>query len=138
QSAPIPGIIAVAYPYAKYSRIAAVTSTATYFINADTGQTVGSPTNGVVTAGGQMVTLAFQLGAGREFFQLNGPNLYGAEPQEIVGMESAEAGELYRYAMPSGGLTAAVDDAGEVWFRLATRIVRPYPLNEYRMALQIR
>ena len=138
QSAPIPGIIAVAYPYAKYSRIAAVTSSATYFINADTGQTVGSPTNGVVTAGGQMVTLAFQLGAGREFFQLNGPNLYGAEPQEIVGMESAEAGELYRYALPSGGLTAAVDDAGEVWFRLATRIVRPFPLNEYRMALQIR
>jgi hypothetical protein len=135
QSAPINGVIAVAWPYAKFSRIAAVTASATTFLSADNGTTVGSPTNGVVTAGGQMVTLAFQPGAGREFYQLNGPNLAGAEPQEIVAMESAEAGELYRYAMTSGGLTAALDDAGEIWFRLGTKIVRPYPLDQYRRAL---
>ncbi|HEY8211150.1 MAG TPA: hypothetical protein VIG99_26885 [Myxococcaceae bacterium] len=136
QSGPINGVIAVAWPYARFSRIAAITPSATTFINADTGGAVASPTSGVVTAGGQLVTLAFQPGAGREFFQLNGPNLLGAEPQEIVGMESAEAGELYRYAVASGGLTAALDDAGEIWFRLGTKIVRPYPLIEYRMALQ--
>jgi hypothetical protein len=135
QSAPINGVIAVPWPYAKFSRIAAVTSRATTFISADTGATVGSPSNGVVTAGGQMVTLAIQPGLGREFFLLNGPNLVGAEPQEIVGMESAEAGELYRYAMTAGGLTAAVDDSGEVWFRMGTKIVRPYPLDQYRRAL---
>jgi hypothetical protein len=136
QSSPINGLIAVAWPYAKSSRVAAITPSATTFINADTGATVASPTGGVITAGGQMVTLAFQPGAGREFYQLNGPNLAGAEPQEIVAMESAEAGELYRYAVTSGGLTAALDDAGEVWFRLGAKIVRPYPLVEYRMALQ--
>ncbi|HVE87587.1 MAG TPA: hypothetical protein VND93_32240, partial [Myxococcales bacterium] len=137
-SSSIPGVVAVAWPYAKFSRIAAITSRATYFLSSDTGQQVGSPTNGVVTAGGQMVTLAFQPGAGREFVQLNGPNLAGAEPQEIVGMESAEAGELYRYSLASGGLTAALDDDGQIWYRLAGKVVRPYPLNEYRMALQIR
>jgi len=136
QSSPINGVIAVTWPYAKFSRIAAITPSATTFISADTGQTVASPTNGVVTAGGQMVTLAFQLGAGREFYQLNGPNLAGAEPQEVVAMASAEEGELYRYAMTSGGLTAALDDSGEVWFRMATKIVRPYPLDQYRRALQ--
>lgn len=132
----IPGVIAVAWPYAKYSRIAAITASSTYFLNADTGQPVASPSNGVVTAGGNMVTLAFQPGLGREFVQLNGPNLAGADPLEIVGLESAEAGELYRYALPSGGVTAAVDDAGQLWYRLGTKIVRPYPLNEYRIALQ--
>lgn len=135
QSAPISDVIAVAWPYARYSRVAAITGRATTFINADTGATVGSPTNGVIAAGGQMVTLAFQPGSGREFYQLNGPNLGGAEPQEVVAMESAEAGELYRYAMTSGGLTAALDDAGEVWFRMGTKIVRPYPLDQYRRAL---
>jgi hypothetical protein len=138
QSPEIPGIIAVAWPYAKFSRIAAITAASTHFLSADTGQIVASPSSGVVTAGGQMVTLAFQPGAGREFFQLNGPNLAGAEPLEVVGMESAEAGEVYRYALPSGGLTAAVDDVGEVWFRMSQKIVRPYPLREYRMALQVR
>ena len=125
-----------ARPFAKGSRIAAITTSATYFLNADTGKRVAwaSGVEMVVLAAGGLVAAEYQAGLGREFWMLNGPP-GGTGAQEIIGIDTVEAGEVYRYQIASGDLTAAVDDAGEIRLRIAGKMVRPYSMADYRRGL---
>jgi hypothetical protein len=132
----LPGIVVAVIPFARFSRLAAIAPNVTYFLNADTGDAVVSPTSGVLNPGGQFVSLQAQWGGARDFYLLNGPNAPGALPLEIIAVDSPEQGEVYRHEILSGSVTVAVDDAGEVWFRVGQKLVRPYPLQEYRLALQ--
>lgn len=132
----LPGIVAAVIPFAKFSRLAAIAPNVTFFLSADTGMPVASPTNGVLNPGGQLVSLQAQWGSGRDFYLLNGPDAFGAAPMEIIAVDSPEQGEVYRYQILSGSVSVAVDDAGEVWFRVGQKLARPYPLQEYRIALQ--
>jgi hypothetical protein len=52
-------------------------------------------------------------------------------PQEIVAVDTAEQGELFRYEV-SSSLSCSVDDSGQLWMRLGNNLVQTLPLFQYR------
>jgi len=130
ESGLLTGDIAVAQPYADDSRIAAISPTHAWFLDGASG--------GVQTGDGQAVLpegalqyMAYQAGLGRDFYLLSGSGV----PTEVVAVESAEAGVAYRFSMNNGSLSVAVDDEGRAWLRIATKLVKPYRMVEYRQAM---
>jgi hypothetical protein len=89
---------------------------------------------------GSLQVLGVQPGINAEMYILNGPvSTGGTWPIEAVAVDRPESGELWRFTFGSGesplaGLTMAVDETGQAWFRVGPDIVRPLPLAEYRTA----
>jgi hypothetical protein len=124
-----PGGIGLLLPYAGGSRVAAATAKHIYFLRADTGVISGG---GPVDPNGALVAHAVQQGIGRDFYMLFGPDQFGSKPLEVVAIDSAEEGEVFRYELLANSLTVAVADDGQPWLRIGRDLVRPLPLIEYR------
>lgn len=121
------GTVLVSQPYADDSRVAAISSTATWFLSA----TNGSLRNATpLRPEGALRYLAFQEGHGRDFYLLAGD----ARPTELVAVDNAEDGELLRFNVVSGSVSLAIDEGGHPWFRVNTDLLRPHRLVEYRAA----
>ncbi|RKH59171.1 hypothetical protein [Corallococcus aberystwythensis] len=119
-------------PFSAGSRLAAIGTQRVWFL--DTANGIVTNKGGTsVDASGQLRILQVQLGqpTSKEFYLLNGPNVAGAMPQEIVAVDSAENGVLFRYEV-SSSLSCAVDDSGRLWMRVGNNLVQTLPLSEYR------
>lgn len=121
------GSALVAAPFAPY--VAAIGSQNTYFFDAASGANVGQGGQ-PLTSSGALVTLAYQLGHGSDFYLLNGPS--GSAPTEIVGIDSPQNGELFRVQIPGGSLSIAIADDGIGWIRVGNDLMQLLPLTEYR------
>ena len=125
-------------PYANGGRMAAIGAQKTWFLDTSTGNVVNKGKQPISTQSA-LVTLQVQPGGGpypQSFYILNGPvptaGLPTPIPVEIVGLDSAENGSLYRYQINSGTLAAAVDDSGTLWLRVGRKLVRPLTVTQYR------
>lgn len=121
------GLILVTQPYADDSRIAAISTTATWFLSSFDGSLRNAT---AVRPTGALRFLAFQEGHSRDFYLLAGD----ARPTELIVLDNAEAGEVIRYTINTGSLSLALDEGGAPWFRINNDLIRPYRLVEYRAA----
>ncbi|MFB1481519.1 hypothetical protein [Corallococcus sp. RDP092CA] len=119
-------------PFAAGSRLAAIGTQRVWFLDASNGL-VTNKGGTSVDASGQLRIAQVQLGhaTSKEFYLLNAPNVAGALPQEIVAVDSAEQGELFRYEV-SSSLSCSVDDSGRLWMRVGNNLVQALTLPEYR------
>ncbi|RKG71865.1 hypothetical protein D7W79_30335 [Corallococcus exercitus] len=119
-------------PFSAGSRLAAIGTQRVWFLDASNGL-VTNKGGTSVDASGQLRIMQVQLGqpTSPEFYLLNGPNVTGAMPQEIVAVDSAEKGELFRYEV-SSSLSCSVDDSGRLWMRVGNNLVQALPLSDYR------
>ncbi|MHA7631871.1 hypothetical protein [Corallococcus sp. M7] len=119
-------------PYSAGSRLAAIGDQRVWFLDSVNG-IVANKGGTSVDASGQLRILQVQLGqpTSPEFYLLTGPNVAGALPQEIVAVDSAEKGELFRYEV-SSSLSCSVDDSGRLWMRVGNNLVQALTLPEYR------
>jgi hypothetical protein len=131
------GVIGFIVPFSSGSQLAAITASKTYFISTTNGQQTNF--NGLgIAATGSLSTIGAQPGLGTDFYLLDG--LTGGYPTEVVGIDAPMSGELWRFALPSGGgspqsaLWLAVDEAGTVWMRIGTKLVKPLTNEQYRTA----
>lgn len=132
-SAPLGAQVTFLMAFGGDTRVAAVASQKTWFLDASTGAVL-NPGSRPITPDGALVTLAVQQakGAGQDFYWLNGSSQANALPGEIVAVDAPQSGELFRFQLASGSLTVAIDDAGEPWLRVADNLVRLLPLASYR------
>lgn len=127
------GQLTTVLPYASGSRLAAAGASGVWLLDAQTGATK-SLGQGPVTPTGRSGVLALQPGRGADFYVLAGSTPY---PTELVGLDLAEQGVLFRFTSgagtaPSAALTTAVDDGGQLWVRTGPRLVRPLGNAAYR------
>ncbi len=130
-------------PYAGGSRIAAISPQNVWFLEASTGAVLNK--NGLsLSPEGALIVLQVQSGGGsypHSFYLLNGPvpqeGLPAPMPLEIVGTDDPTKGELFRYQVSSGSMSAAVDESGTLWIRVGASLVRPLTPPEYRQALPV-
>ncbi|GMU01942.1 hypothetical protein KH5H1_60620 [Corallococcus caeni] len=119
-------------PFSAGSKLAAIGTQRVWFLN--TGNGLVANKGGVsVDASGQLRIRQVQLGlpTSPEFYLLNGPDAAGTLPVEIVAVDSAEKGELFRYEV-SSSLSCSVDDSGRLWMRVGNNLVQALPLSDYR------
>ncbi|MGQ0503858.1 MAG: hypothetical protein ACT4TC_00910 [Myxococcaceae bacterium] len=138
------GTVKLVVPYAGDTRLAAVTPTGTYFLDAMTGQIL-SPQ--VAPPGGGMTSRSVLPGRGfasstqhpeascgatpcEDIYLFNGPATGGA--LEVIAFDSPTRGPVFRLQIPNGTVTGAVDDGGELWLRVGDKRVRPMSLSQYR------
>jgi hypothetical protein len=123
-------IVELALPFATGgSQIAALAPQSAWFLNATTGVLVNAGGNPIIPTGA-LVTTSVQPGLAKDIYLLNGNG--ASLPTEIVAVDDPSLGEVFRYDMPTGTLTAAVDEAGQPWLRLGPNLVKPLPLSQYR------
>ncbi|RKH08702.1 hypothetical protein D7V97_18640 [Corallococcus sp. CA053C] len=122
-------------PYAAGSRVAAIGAQRVWFLNAETGA-IANKDGKSVDASGTLRVIQVQLGraTSSEFYLLNGPARDGALPLEIVAVDSAEKGELFRYEI-SSSLSCSVDNDNRLWMRIGNDLVQALPLSDYRKVL---
>lgn len=124
------------FPYAAGSRLAIVGLQRVWFLDSESGLVVNKGGTSV-DASGQLQILQVQMGRATtsEFYILAGPASGSSGlptmPQEIVAVDSAEQGELFRYEV-SSSLSCSVDDSGRLWMRLGNNLVQALTLPEYR------
>ncbi len=53
-------------------------------------------------------------------------------PLEVVAMDNPARDPVFRLELASGSVTGAIDDGGALWLRVGPKLVRPFPLSEYR------
>lgn len=119
-------------PFAAGSRLAAIGTQRVWFLDSTNGL-VTNKGGTSVDASGQLRIVQVQLGraTSKEFYLLNAPNVASALPQEIVAVDTAEQGELFRYEV-SSSLSCSVDDGGRLWMRVGNNLVQALTLAEYR------
>jgi len=115
-------------PYASGARLAVVTAHHVYFIRTDTGLAANP---NAINPTGALVANGVQPGNGNDIYLLFGQSQTGL-PLEIVGLDSAESGEVFRYGLLAGSVTVAIADDGQPWLRVGPKLVRPLPLSTYR------
>lgn len=141
------GIVSTVLLFGNGSYFAAAGAYQTWFLSAADGKprNLGSYPAGVlelnqnaaIRPSGSLVTLFVQPGVGQDFYVLNGPNMAGAYPTQIVGLDSPEQGELWRIdygggESPLGSMYLATDDTGLPWLRIGPDRIKPLPNREYR------
>ncbi|HEX8823671.1 MAG TPA: hypothetical protein VF794_27360 [Archangium sp.] len=124
-------------PYANGSRLAAIAAHQTWFLDAATGQVVNKEAKSISPTGA-LVPRQVLLGPGSEFYLFTSAVLQQGQtrlpdPVEIIATEKAENGELYRYQIPGGSIAGSTDDSGALWLRVGRKLVRPLPLEQYRL-----
>jgi hypothetical protein len=135
QSQPIQGRVVLLLPYAGTSRIAAIAHQHIWFMNPSTGAVLNK-SGTAISPTGSLSVLQVQQGVGtrEDFYLLNGtPG--SLRSSEIVAVDRAENGEVFRYQVPGGDLTAAVDASGQLWMRVNQKLVKALPMSDYRQAL---
>jgi hypothetical protein len=135
QSQAIQGRVVLLLPYAGTSRLAAIAHQHIWFINPSTGAVVNKGGTALSPTGAFSV-LQVQQGVGtrEDFYLLNG-SPGSLQSAELVAVDRAENGELFRYQMPGGDITAAVDASGTLWMRMNQKLVKALPLSDYRQVL---
>lgn len=135
QSQALQGRVVLMLPYAGTSRLAAIAHQHTWFINPSTGAVVNKG-GAALSPTGAFSVLQVQQGVGtrEDFYLLNG-SPGSLQATELVAVDRAENGELFRYQMPGGDITAAVDASGVLWMRMNQKLVKALPLSDYRQAL---
>jgi hypothetical protein len=128
-SSALPSRISQVYPFANNSRLAVVGPQKTFFLDAATGKVI-NPTKPVIPTGA-LVTRYIQVGAGTDLYLLNGSS-QGGLPTEVVAVDTAEKGEVFRFEAASGSLMVGVDDDGQSWMRVNKQLVKPLSLTSYR------
>ncbi|RKH78711.1 hypothetical protein D7Y21_35245 [Corallococcus sp. AB045] len=124
------------FPYAAGSRLAIVGLQRVWFLDSENGL-VANKGGTSVDASGQLLILQVQMGraTSSEFYILAGPapgsSGLPTMPQEIIAVDTAEKGELFRYEV-SSSLSCSVDDSGRLWMRLGNNLVQALTLPEYR------
>jgi hypothetical protein len=128
---PVP--IGFLLPYSAGTRLAAIGAQRAWFLNTQNGD-ITNKNKTSLDATGQLRILQVQTGLpnSSEFYLLTGQP--GGLPLEIVAVDSAEKGELFRYEV-SSSLSCAVDDSGRLWMRTGNNVVQTLPLNDYRAVL---
>jgi len=135
QSETLQGRVVLLLPYAGTNRLAAIAPQHVWFINPSSGAVLNKGGTALSPTGSFNV-LAVQQGVGsrEDFYLLNGAG--PLQTTEIVAVDRAENGELFRYQVPGGDLTAAVDASGALWMRVNQKLVKAKPLSDYRQAQQ--
>jgi hypothetical protein len=139
-SPPFDGVVNLVMPFSAGNLLAAIGPFQAWFLD---------PSGAVVNLGGVAVKptgslqiLGVQAGVGTDFYLLDGPvvSTGGAWPIEAIGVDAPQSGELFRFGFGAGtagpldGLTMAVDEQGQSWFRVGADQVKPLTLGEYRTA----
>jgi len=135
------GSLVALVPYAGGSRLAAIAPQKVWFLDTGNGAVTNKGgVNGALSPEGGLVVLQVQSGAppnALAFYLLNGPppqqNLPSPQPLEIVATDDPAKGELYRYQINAGSIAVATDDNGTLWMRAGGSLVRPLPLDQYRL-----
>ncbi|XXF80630.1 hypothetical protein P2318_13020 [Myxococcaceae bacterium GXIMD 01537] len=141
QSQALPGRVALMMPYAGGNRLAAVAPQQVWFLDPNSQGAITNKGGTPLASSGGLNILQVQQGAstnsatsGHDFYLFNGPS-GSLQTVEIVGMDRAENGHLFRYQMPANNLTGAVDGAGALWLRIHRKLVKLLPLSDYRNAI---
>jgi hypothetical protein len=135
ESPPVQGTFQLVMPYASGSRVAAVAQKHAYFFDTSASSSTQLLNAGgkAVVPGGALLFQGVQPGRAGDYFLLSGPQQGVANlPVEVIALDAAERGEVFRYSQPAGSVSVAIDDGGVPWMRLGSRLVRPLPLSEYR------
>ncbi|WP_223633590.1 hypothetical protein [Corallococcus sp. EGB] len=119
-------------PFYAGTRLAVIGTQRVWFLDTANGL-VTNKGGTSVDASGQLRILQAQLGqpTSPEFYLLAGSGQGGALPVEIVAVDTAENGELFRYEV-SSSLSCSVDDSGRLWMRVGNNLVQALTLPEYR------
>ncbi|MFL5350482.1 MAG: hypothetical protein ACJ8AT_37400 [Hyalangium sp.] len=135
--------LAAMVPYAAGTKLAAIAVQKVWFLDASTGAVLNKGGEPLIPEGG-LVVLQVQSGAppyAQAFYFLTGPapreNLPAPQPLEIVATDDPAKGELYRYQINAGSLSAAMDDSGTLWLRVGGDLVRPLSPPEYRQQVPV-
>ncbi|PZR17633.1 MAG: hypothetical protein DI536_04800 [Archangium gephyra] len=137
----LPTRLAQVVPFSQGNILAAIGPYAVYFLNTQTGAVTNLGEVPLVPAGSNIV-LDVQPGLDTDFYVLTGPNFGDNVPSyanEIIAVDSPQAGELWRVEYGSGenylnGMTIGIDEAKTVWMRVGTDLVKPLSNAEYRTA----
>ncbi|MDY7229453.1 hypothetical protein [Hyalangium rubrum] len=134
----LPGQVVATVPFANGSRLAAIAPQKVWILNASNGAIMNKD-QAPLSPEGALLILQVQPGAGnfpQAFYLLAGPipqdGLPAPQPLEIIGTDTAEKGELFRYQVNAGSIASAVDSAGALWLRIGANLVRPLTPSEYR------
>lgn len=135
QSEALQGRVVLLLPYAGTSRLAAVAHQHVWFINPSTGAVLNKGGTAVSPSGAYNILQVQQgFGSREDFYLLNGSS-GSLTTAELVAVDRAESGEVFRYQVPGGDITAAVDTSGQLWMRVNQKLVKALPLSDYRQAL---
>lgn len=145
----LPGVATVIVPFHNGSKLAAVGADFTWFIDAATGGIINSADGATgfakgIEPSGQLITYGVEVNSkGTDVYLLNGPHPNSGRPRqaiEIVGIESPQQGEVFRYEVAVGSsVSVAVDDSGGppgsgTWLRIGNNLVKPKLMSDYRVA----
>jgi hypothetical protein len=132
----VDGMIRYVIPFAKGTRVAAISDTSVWFLN-DLDGSILNPGGLPTTSSGSLVISAIQVGKMSDFYMLNA-SPGSSFASEIVAFDQAENGELWRYSIDGTpqeaqtALTIAIDDLGSSWLRIGLTQVVPLSLVDYR------
>jgi hypothetical protein len=138
---PFPGEITALVPFSAGNLLAAVGPHLAVVLSTQTGAVKnlgGTP----IAPSGSLIFGGVQPGRGTDLYLMSQPVLANDAPAfftEVIALDSAESGELYRFGFGQGtsaisGIQMDVDDSGQAWFRVGPALVKPYALSWYRSA----
>lgn len=145
----LPGVVSLIVPFHNGSKLAAVGTKFTWFIDAMTGGIINSADGATgfakgIEPSGQLITYGVEVNSkNTDVYLLNGPHPTSGRPLqaiEIIGIESPQLGEVFRYEVAMGSsLSVAVDDSGGppgsgTWLRIGSNLVKPKLMSDYRVA----
>jgi hypothetical protein len=140
QSQPLQGDVLALISYASGSRLAAVAAQHAWFLDPSRQGTVLNKGGQALTPNGALVVRQIQQGytgsinGGKEFYLLNGAPS-SLQTTELIGVDTAEQGEVFRHLQAGGDFSMALDASGVAWMRVNKNLVKLMPLGEYRAAL---
>lgn len=136
------GTLTTLVPYNNGSRLAAITTNRFWFLDVKNVQGTTVPLvnkdQQPLASSGTLVSHTVLAGPGTSgaFYMFNSTAPTDTHPLpypvELIVTDSVEKGELYRYQVPGGSVTGALDDSGALWLRIGPRLVKPYALSWYR------
>ncbi|MBN1207392.1 MAG: hypothetical protein JXB05_21110 [Myxococcaceae bacterium] len=139
----LPQPIVAMVPYRAGTRLAVIAPQHVWFLDTANGSVTNKGGVSLSPEGGLVVHQVHSGGAKNPlaFYLLNGPvaqeGAPAPQPLEIVATDDPANGELYRYQINSGSISAAMDDSGTLWLRVGSALVRPLPPAEYRKVLPV-
>lgn len=137
QAVPVPGEAQKIETYAGDARLLVVTSAGTFTFDARSGDATNFGALPIDPVG-NLATLSVVPTDTSAFFLLNGPAPTQQNPYpgalELLAVDDAGRGEVFRLQIASHSLAADVDEAGALWIRVGPRLVQAHPLGLYRTA----
>jgi hypothetical protein len=138
ESPPLQGDVVAMIPYANGARLAAIAERQAWFLDPTSGAVLNKSKIALAPSGALVVRqvqggIPGSVNGGHEFYIVNGSQST-TQTTEIVAMDRAENGEVFRYTMGGGDLSMSLDAAGELWMRVNRKLVKALRLSDYRQA----